>query len=72
MDINAFAKFHEIPSLPFQDIEKPKRRGWTNGWTLQTVTLPSIRGPGRTNGRIDGQRENSIPPTNTVCWGYTE
>ena len=26
-----FAEFYEIPSLPFQDIEKPKRRGWTNG-----------------------------------------
>ena len=28
-----FAKLYEIPSLPFQDIEKPKRRGWTNTWT---------------------------------------
>ena len=28
MDINLFAKFYEIPSLPFQDIEKPKCRGW--------------------------------------------
>ena len=26
VDINVFAKFYEIPSLPFQDIEKPKRR----------------------------------------------
>ena len=26
VDINAFAKFSEIPSLPFQDIEKSKRR----------------------------------------------
>ena len=25
-----FAKFYEIPSLPFQDIEKPKRGGWTD------------------------------------------
>ena len=29
--INVFATFYEIPSLPFQDIEKPKRHGWTNG-----------------------------------------
>ena len=26
--INVFAKFYEIPSLPFQDTEKPKRCGW--------------------------------------------
>ena len=32
VDINVFAKFYEIPSLPFQDIEKPKRRGRINGW----------------------------------------
>ena len=25
---------------------------------------------GRTHGRTDGQRENSIPPTNKVCGGY--
>ena len=29
VDINVFAKFYEIPSLPFQDIEKPKHHGWT-------------------------------------------
>ena len=33
MDINVFAKFYEIPSLPPQDIEKPKRRRRTNGFT---------------------------------------
>ena len=27
VDINVFAKFYEIPSLPFQDIEKTKCRG---------------------------------------------
>ena len=27
---------------------------------------------GRTNGRTDGQRENSIPPTNKVCGGYNQ
>ena len=30
VDINVFAKVYEIPSLPFQDIEKPKRRGLTD------------------------------------------
>ena len=31
VDINA--EFYEIPSLPFQDTEKPKRRRWTDGHT---------------------------------------
>ena len=31
VDINVFAKFYEIPRLPCQDIEKPNRRGRTNG-----------------------------------------
>ena len=31
VDINVFAKFYEILSLPFQDTEEPKHRGWTNG-----------------------------------------
>ena len=26
-----FAKLYEIPSLPFQDTEKPKHRGWMDG-----------------------------------------
>ena len=26
----------------------------------------------RTDGRTDGQRENSIPPTNKVCGGYNK
>ena len=30
VDINVFAKFHEIPSLPFQDNEKPKCRRQTD------------------------------------------
>ena len=34
VDTNVFAKFYEIPSLPFQDIEKPKRRGQTD-WHLE-------------------------------------
>ena len=45
---------YEIPSLPFQDIEKTKRRGRTNG---------------RTDGRTDGQRENSIPPQTQFAGG---
>ena len=28
------------------------------------------RADGRTHARTDGQRENSIPPTNKVCGGY--
>ena len=44
MDINMFAKFYEIPSLPFKDIEKPKRRertdGVTDGWTDVTTVYP--------------------------------
>ena len=27
---------------------------------------------GRTDGRTDGQCENSIPPTNKVCGGYNK
>ena len=34
-----FVKFYEIPSLPFQDIEKPKRRGWTNRRTNNVKTV---------------------------------
>ena len=48
-----FAKFYEIPSLPFQDIEKPNCCRRTDKW-------------------MDGQCENSIPPTNTVCGGYND
>ena len=34
VDINVFAKFYEIPSLPFQDIEKPKCCRRTVGRTM--------------------------------------
>ena len=38
VDINVLAKLFEIPSLPFQVIEKPKRRGRTDGWTDRQTT----------------------------------
>ena len=42
MDINVFAKFNEIPSMPVQDIkEKPKRHGWMSGkkdWHENSIT----------------------------------
>ena len=42
MDINVFAKFEEIPSLPFQDIkERPKHRGWTDGWMDMKTVYPA-------------------------------
>ena len=44
--MNVFAKFDEIPSMILQDIEETKRYGRTVG---------------RSDGRSDEQRENSIP-----------
>ena len=46
VDINMFTKFHEIPSLPFKDIENPKRRErrmetLTNGRTWKKYPPPS-------------------------------
>ena len=40
VDINVFANFYAIPSLPFQDIEKPKRHGRMDG---QTTLYPPLR-----------------------------
>ena len=46
LDINVFAKFYEIPSLPFQDIEKPYHRRWIDRLTdgrmdnVKTVYTP--------------------------------
>ena len=37
VDINVFAKFYKIPSLPFQDTEK-KRCGWTDGLMNRRTT----------------------------------
>ena len=36
--------------------------------TLQVIK--ETKRYGRTHGRTDRQRENSIPPTNKVCGGY--
>ena len=51
MDINLSAKIDKIISLPFEDIKENE----------QNVA------DGQMDGKTDGQRENSIPPTNTVC-----
>ena len=44
VDINVFAKFYEIPSLPFQDIEKPKcRTDWqTDGQRENSIPHPHV------------------------------
>ena len=45
VDINMFARFYEIPSLSFKDIEKPKRLermdGVTDGWTDVKTVYPT-------------------------------
>ena len=41
-----FAKFYEIPSLPFQDIEKPKRRGQMDGRENSIPTTNTVCGGG--------------------------
>ena len=38
--------------------------------TLQDIK--ETKGYGRTGGRTDRQRENSIPTTNKVCGGYNQ
>ena len=52
--MNMFARFNENPAMILQDIKETKRYGRTHG---------------RMHARTDGQRENSIPPTNKVCGG---
>ena len=52
--MNMFARFNENPAMTLQDIKETKRYGRTHG---------------QTHGCTDGQRENSIPPTNKVCGG---
>ena len=53
--MNMFARFNENPLMTLQYIKETKRYGRTDG---------------QTDARTDGQRENSIPPTNKVCGGY--
>ena len=53
--MNMFARFNENPAMTLQDIKETKRYGRTDA---------------RTHGRMGGQCENSIPPTNKVCGGY--
>ena len=50
-----FARFDENPAMTLRVIKETKRFGRTDA---------------RTNARTDGQRENTIPPTNKVCGGY--
>ena len=51
--MKVFTKFDEIPSMTLQDIKETKRYGH-----------PFVRSFIRSDGRTDGQREN------TVCGGY--
>ena len=53
--MNMFARFDENPAMTLRVIKETKRYGQTDR---------------RTHARTDGQRENSIPPTNKVCGGY--
>ena len=53
--MNMFARFDENPAMTLRVIKETKRYGGTHG---------------RTDARTDGQRGNSIPPTNKVCGGY--
>ena len=53
--MNMFARFDENPAMTLRVIKETKRYGRTDGCT---------------DTRTDGQRENSIPPTNKVCGGY--
>ena len=52
--MNMFARFDENPAMT-SIIKETKRYGRTDG---------------HTDTQTDGQRENSIPPTNKVCGGY--
>ena len=52
--MNMFARFDENPAMTLRVIKETKRYGRTDA---------------RTDTRTDGQRENSIPPTNKVCGG---
>ena len=53
--MNMFARFDENPAMTLRVIKETKRYGRTDR---------------HTDARTDGQRENSIPPTNKVCGGF--
>ena len=55
--MNMFARFDENPPMTLRVIKETKRYGRTDA---------------RTDRRTQGQRENSIPPTNKVCGGYND
>ena len=59
--MNMFARFDENPAMTLRVIKETKRYVRTDGRTH-----------GHTDARTDGQRENSIPPTNKVCGGYND
>ena len=52
--MDMFARFDENPAMTLQDIKETKHYRWTDT---------------HTDARMHGQRENSIPTTNKVCWG---
>ena len=54
VDMNAYARFDEIPSITLKDIKKTKCNGRTDA---------------RTDGQTDNMK-TVYPPTNTVCGGY--
>ena len=58
--MNMFARFDENPAMTLRVIYGNKALR-TDEWT-----------DGHTDARTDGQRENSIPPTNKVCGGYNK
>ena len=71
--MNMFARFDENPAMTLRVIKETKRYGRTDGRmdTVKTVyPLQTKFAGGMTDGRTDGQREDSIPPTNKVCGGY--
>ena len=55
--MNMFARFDENPAMTLWVIKETKRYGRTDA---------------RTDAHTDGQRENSIPPTNKVCGGLSK
>ena len=68
--MNMFARFDENPAMTLWVINM---HIWTclqclmkiQQWLFELLRKQSV-----TDGRTDGQHENSIPPTNKVCGGY--